>query len=29
MDVALAGVVVVTPVSLANPYVVEEIRIFL
>jgi hypothetical protein len=29
MDVALAGVVVVTPVSLANPYAVEEIRVFL
>jgi len=29
MDVALGGVVVVTPVSLANPYAVEEIRVFL
>ncbi|EER97463.1 hypothetical protein BDA96_02G375200 [Sorghum bicolor] len=29
MDVALVGVIVVTPVSLANPYAVEEIRVFL
>ena len=28
MDVALTGVVVVTPVSLANPYAVEEIQVF-
>jgi hypothetical protein len=29
MDKALAGVVVITPVSLANPYAVEEIQVFL
>ncbi|XP_062198323.1 uncharacterized protein LOC133901045 [Phragmites australis] len=29
MDVAASGVVVVTPESLANPYAVEEIRVFL